>query len=144
MSAELVRGIKELDGLNYSEIAEWFNFTPLIDNPLPEGTVPDPVTIPELLGLTTPERAIQLMGIPAYRDAVNAYNTGAFADALAYINVMHDAKVITDSEYAAVLTELGKTMPDPNYQKQVTGSPRYLDYGFMSSVTAEQVQGWLN
>ena len=144
MRAELVRSIQELDGLTYSQIAEWFNFQPLIDNPEPQGTIPDPVTIPELLSLTTPERAIELMGVPAYRDAVNAYNTGNFTDALAYINVMHDAAVITAQEYEAVLTELSKTMPDPNYQPQILGEPRYLDYGFNAPITPEMVQGWLN
>ena len=144
MSAELVYSIPELDGLTYSRIAEWFNFRPLIDNPEPQGTVPDPVTIPELLSLTTPERAIELMGVPAYRDAVNAYNTGNFTDALAYINVMHGAGVITDSERQSVLTELSKTMPNPNYQPQISGEPRYLDYGFSAPITPEMVQGWFN
>jgi len=144
MSAELVRSIKELEGLDYSEIAEWFNFQPMVDNPKPRGTVPDPVTIPELLSLTTPERAIQLMGVPAYRDAVNAYNTGNFTDALAYIDVMHGASVITDSEYTAILSELAKTMPDPDYQEKILGTPRYLKYGFTAPITPAQVQGWLN
>jgi hypothetical protein len=144
MSAELVASISELKGKNYAEIAEWFNFAPMVDNPEPQGTIPDPVTIPELLSLTTPVRAIELMAIPAYRDAVNAYNTGAFADALAYINVMHEANVISAQEYTAVLTELSKTMPDPNYQEQVPGSPRYLEYGFIAPITPEMVQGWLN
>jgi hypothetical protein len=144
MSAEIVRGIKELEGLDYSQIAEWFNFAQMADNPEPQGTIPDPVTIPELLALTTPERALALSAIPMYESAVAAYNSGSLRDAKAYIDVLHGAKTITDEEYEAVLTELGKTMPDPDYQEQVAGSPRYLEYGFATPITPEMVQRWLN
>jgi hypothetical protein len=144
MSAELVRSIKGLEGLNYSQIAEWFNFALMIDNPDPQSQVPDPVTIPELLTLTSPERAVTLTAIPMYRDAIKSYNTGAFEDALAYINVLHQSKTITDEEYRAVIKELSKTIPNPYYQEQVASSPRYLEYGFTSPITAEQVQGWFN
>jgi hypothetical protein len=116
----------------------------MVDNPVPVGQVPDPVTIPKLLALTTPERAIALTAIPMYRDAVKAYNTGALEDALAYINVLHDSKTITDEEYGSVIKELSKTIPNPYYQEQLAGSPRYLEYGFTSPITAEQVQGWFN
>jgi hypothetical protein len=144
MSAELVHSIKELEGLDYSEIAEWFNFQPLIDNPEPRGTVPDPVTIPELLALTTPERVVELMELSIYKEALAAYNSGNKVDALAFINTMNEAGVITPSEYEAILSELAKTMPDPNYQEQVLGNPRYLEYGFTAPITPSQVQGWVN
>ena len=144
MSAELVRSIKDLEWLDYSQIAEWFNFQPLVDNPEPRGTVPDPVTIPELLTLTTPERAVELMELSIYKEALAAYNSGNERDALAFINTMHDANLITTQEYKAILTELSKTIPDPNYPPQILGNPRYLEYGFTAPITPSQVQGWLN
>jgi hypothetical protein len=57
---------------------------------------------------------------------------------------MSEAGVITPSEYDAILTELAKTMPEPDYQEQVLGNPRYLEYGFTAPITPSQVQGWLN
>lgn len=144
MSIEIVTSIVDLNGLGYAQIAEWFNFVPLVPNPEPQGVVPDAVTIPELMALTTPERMLEISAVPMYQSAIDAYRSGAVVDALAYINVLHGAKVLTDAEYKSIIAELSKTIPDPNYQAYVPGSPRYVSYGLQGPITPEQVQGWFN
>jgi hypothetical protein len=109
------------------------NFRISVPNPTPQGTIPDPVTIPELLDLTTPERIVELMELSIYKEALFAYNSGNERDALAFINKMHEAGVITPAEYEAILAELSKTIPDPDWEPQVMLSlAEQAGHGFVS------------
>jgi hypothetical protein len=144
VSHKLVKSIKELKGLSYPQIAEWFNFTPLITNPTPETYIQKKVRLGEVVALVDKSKHFEIMNLPVYASAVTAYNTGNALDSLLYLEAIKSAGLITEQEWDSILTLLQQTEVDPTYQSQILGSPRYIEYGFESFITPSLVQEWLN
>jgi len=143
MSKQLIESIPELHGLNYLQIAQWFNFQPLVENHEPQKEVPVKMTIPRLLRLTSAKRVMELTAIPMYSMAKEAYLAGNLEDALAYLGVLHESGTITSKEHGDIIKELQKTEPDPDYQKEIPGPARYVSYDLVGPISAEMVQDWL-
>ena len=145
---EIIESTPELSDLDYPSIAAWFNDRPIVDNPEPQGQVQKPFSVPELLGLLAEpqDKAV----IEQSMTLVKMGND--IADMIGRPN-QHTAESLfsffvgqglSEASTAAISARMAETIPDPNYQAQIPGLPRYETLEINGPVTPEQVQGALN
>lgn len=92
---------------------------PAVANPAPQGAVPVPFTMADVLGAlsTASEGNLRTFGgFEGLRSDVNANDLAACVEWCAYLPA---AGVITQGEATAILAIARKTQPDPSYQSQI-------------------------
>jgi hypothetical protein len=99
------------------------NMPGLVDNPAPQGNVPAPVTVTDLLELCKDENEFPIAETQTYQNAVEAYNSGNKVDAMNYFSVLIKSGLIDEESAQKIQAKLAETIPDPSWQPQVMMSP---------------------
>jgi hypothetical protein len=108
------------------------NFRHLVANPTPQGDVPAPVTISDLVQLCTDNKFL-ITESQTYKLAVDAWNSGNRQDALNYFNRLIEGGLIGEASAQAIGARLQETIPDPDWQPQISLSlAEQAGHGFVS------------
>ncbi len=130
-------------GNDYPAIARWLNEAPLIDNPAPQPVISKPCTVAGLFAVL-PAADISLLS--QLSDLLSVGQGIADATGMEYgstpqtmLATLQGLGLSADG-VAAVTAELEQTIPDPDWQAQIPGPPRYLGLGLSDPVSPDQVQ----
>jgi hypothetical protein len=139
---EVLDSTPELAGLTYPEAAAWLNAAPEVPNPQPQGTVPAPVTLAQVMALVPDAEAAKCYRLPGLiedmRRAMDG-NNHAWLGKLLGIALADGA--ITQATAAQLQPLLTATVPDPAWAATVPGPARWAALGLSGPVSAADVQG---
>jgi hypothetical protein len=109
------------------------NFRHLVPNPTPQGDIPAPVTISDLVNLCDDDEEFAITETQTYKLAVEAWNSGNRTDAINYFHILIRGGVIGEASAQAIGARLQETIPDPNWEPQVMLSlAEQAGHGFVS------------
>lgn len=93
--------------------------TTLAPNPTPQGTVPKPYTILQLMGDLSAASQKNVALYPSLTDVLGAVNAGNSAFVEMWTNTLENAGDITATEASTIVAAVTATEPDPNWQAQL-------------------------
>lgn len=131
----------------YESIRDYLNERPQIENPTPQGQIPDPPKVNELFKLLTPEdmpileQATKLLQTGQVISETVGLSMGSTVDTL--FDFMKDLG-LSEQATTAIEARLQQTKADLNWQPTIPGQPRYTEFGLTTPVTLEQIQEALN
>lgn len=128
---------------NYPGIAAKLNERPLLDNPVPQGNIPKPLTLSYIFSKVAAVDIPKLNLIPGWivdrvEQAMNSNDRVSLANYLATVEGQ-----LSQTSQAALSSALSETVPDPNWNHKISGQSRAQVLG-IDPVMDSDVQMVLN
>jgi hypothetical protein len=135
---------------DYGAIAAWFNHTPFVNNPAAQQNVSKPVASQyELFAIALLDPATQAQNQAALEKIAGTIQIGNTLSGHTGISNAGNLPGLVDlaetfgmasATVQALRDRLAETIPDPNYQPQIPGEPRWQTLGLSAHVTNTAVQ----
>ena len=138
---------------DYGEIAAWFNHRPLIPNPATQGDVPKPVASQyELFTIALLDPATQAQNQAALEKIAGTIQIGNVLSG--HTGISNDGNLpglvdlaedfgMASATVQVLRDRMAETIPDPSYQEQIPGEPRWQTLGLSLPVSNDAVQNAL-
>ena len=146
----IIEHAENYDLSDYGAIATWFNHRPLIPNPATQEDVPKPVASQyELFAIALLDPATQAQNQAALEKIAGTIQIGNILSG--HTGVSNDGNLpglvdlaesfgMASATVEALRDRLAETIPNPNYQEQIPGEPRWQTLGLSTPVSNEAVQ----
>lgn len=132
-------------GQDYAAIAAWLNERPLVANDAPQATVPHPPTLKEIFGVITVQEAAAIYNKPGLTADIRAAIDGGDVEYQQMMfAIVNEIGILSPASAQAIAALLQRTQPDPAWQAQVPGAPRWQTAGLAKAPNASDVQLAMN